>query len=221
MTPRSGRRLASAGSVAPRRDASWGPRRSWLLIGAMCAGAAMIVVGLASSTAFWTGVFEHELRTARHGGEVVATTVAGARWWRAALIAAGLLVPSLVAVLVRTCGTPVDSAAQQPLAARTRGAVAAGLVAIVLLALALRLPRLGESLWYDEIADFLAFGAFGPGATMGNYFTQSNHVLSGILCWASVTIAGGANEVVLRLPALLASLATVPACWWLAREASA
>lgn len=222
MTPRSGHRRAGGGSVAPPRpNASRAPRGSWLLIGAMCAGAAMIVVGLASSTAFWTGVFEHELRTARHGGEVVATTVAGARWWRAALVAAGLLGPSLIAVLIRTCGRAVHSTPHQPLAARTRGAVAAGLVAIVLLGLALRLPRLGESLWYDEIADFLAFGAFGPGATMGNYFTQSNHVLSGILCWASVTIAGGANEVVLRLPALLASLATVPACWWLAREASA
>lgn len=89
---------------------------------------------------------------------------------------------------------------------------------LTLVGLALRLPRLTESLWYDEIADFLAFGQFGPGPTMGNYFTPSNHVLSGILSWVSVQAAGGADEIVLRLPALIASLAAIPAFWWLGAE---
>ncbi|HMN95174.1 MAG TPA: hypothetical protein PKC43_02305 [Phycisphaerales bacterium] len=95
-----------------------------------------------------------------------------------------------------------------------------GIAALCALALALRIPRLGESLWYDEIASFMAFGQFGAGPTMGNYFTQSNHVLHGILTWIAVAIAGGVNEVVLRTPALLASIAAVPATWWLAREAT-
>jgi hypothetical protein len=199
--------------------------RRWLLPSAIVVGLAMIGVGLATSTAYWTGAFAHELRTQRHGGEIVATTIAGARWWRAALVAGGVLIPAMIAVLDRRIGAaPSPSADTRGIAgdpARSRrGLTAAGLAVLALLALALRLPRLTESLWYDEIADFLAFGAFGPGATMGNYFTPSNHVLSGILCWASVTLAGGANEAVLRLPALFASLATVPACWWLAREAT-
>lgn len=207
------------------RAASTSSPRRWPVPTAVVVGLAMVGLGLAVSTTFWTGVFAHELRTSRHGGEIVATTFAGARWWRVALVAGGILIPALVASLDRLTGASSSLRGAQSgtaaLGVRPRRALAAaGLAAIGLLALALRLPRLTESLWYDEIADFLAFGAFGPGATMGNYFTPSNHVLSGILCWASVTIAGGANEVVLRLPALFASLAAVPACWWLAREAT-
>lgn len=91
------------------------------------------------------------------------------------------------------------------------------LAVFVLTGIILRMARIDESLWYDEIAAFLEFSAHGPGPAMGNYFTQSNHVLHSIMAWASAEVLG-ASELSLRLPPLLLGSAMVAAAWWLARE---
>jgi mannosyltransferase len=93
---------------------------------------------------------------------------------------------------------------------------------LILVAICLRATRLGESLWYDEIAAWLAFGTHGPGAIVGNFFEPSNHVAHTLATWASVVFLGtwtDSFEIALRLPAFLASLASVAAVYALARRA--
>lgn len=239
-------RAGSSGASTPRRQlgaTSSVPGRvvsDKLILGLVAAlGLVMLATALFTSTDFWIGFFEHPVRTERRGGTVAPTTVEGALWWRVALGASGVLLPGLllgVWLLLRGAGSNAQAgavadgrreSAAAPDASVEGDPIGLGsraifgwmpMTGLLAMGLALRLPRLTESLWYDEIADFLAFGQFGPGPTMGNYFTLSNHVLSGILCWLAMQVAGGANEVVLRLPALLASLASIPAFWWLGRE---
>ena len=95
--------------------------------------------------------------------------------------------------------------------------ILAGLVAVGLLA---RATRLNESLWYDEIAAWTSYGVFGSGPIVGHYFDPSNHVAqtlaSSFSVWLLETTIG--PELALRLPALAASIATVPVIFALARR---
>ena len=115
-----------------------------------------------------------------------------------------------------------DAASPSP--ADPRGpAVVVGLVALTLVALVLRIPRLGESLWYDEIAAWRDYGLLvrdsGIGAILASYHDPANHVLHTFLTWvSSVLLPGSSPEVVLRLPALLFSLGAVPATFLLGRR---
>jgi hypothetical protein len=95
------------------------------------------------------------------------------------------------------------------------------LVALVLLALVLRAPRLLESLWYDEISAWLQFGAQGPAVILSRYFDPANHVAHTLASWCAVTLLEPVLglELALRLPALLASLLLLPAMHALARPA--
>lgn len=86
------------------------------------------------------------------------------------------------------------------------------------LALLVRAPFLADSLWYDEIAAFAGYSMDGAWGAVGRYFSQANHVLASLLAWMSAE-AFGVDEVSMRLPALVAGLATVPATAWLGREA--
>lgn len=177
-----------------------------------------VLAGVMIPTETWATWFEHPIRTHHRGGVPAETTLLGARAWRLALVA-GSMVAGMLAVAILRGGRQDGAADARGAETHRAPRILAGLMALIALALAIRLPRLDESLWYDEIAAFLSFSQFGAGPTMGNYFTQSNHVLYGILSWIAVMIAGHANEVVLRLPALVASLACVPAMWWVGREA--
>ena len=87
-----------------------------------------------------------------------------------------------------------------------------------MLALLVRAPFLADSLWYDEIAAFAGYSMDGAWGAVGRYFSQANHVLASLLAWLSAE-AFGVDEVSVRLPALVAGLATVPATAWLGREA--
>ena len=83
----------------------------------------------------------------------------------------------------------------------------------------LRVLRLEESLWYDEIAALTSFSIYGPGPALGNYYALSNHVLHSALVSMSTEIAGGVTEPVIRTPALLFGILTIPAGFLLGREA--
>lgn len=91
------------------------------------------------------------------------------------------------------------------------------------MALLLRALRIDESLWYDEIAMWLTYGLAGPGAIVGQYFDPVNHIAHTLTAWASVRTTAPAlgMELALRLPSLLASLATVPIVYALCRGAFA
>ena len=92
------------------------------------------------------------------------------------------------------------------------------MAAAVLLAAAIRVPFLTDSLWYDEIAAFLGYSINGPWGAVSTYYTQANHVLHSLLAWGSGA-ALGVDEVTVRLPSFLAGLGTVLAVAWLAMTA--
>ena len=83
----------------------------------------------------------------------------------------------------------------------------------------LRVLRLEESLWYDEIAALTSFSIYGPGPALGNYYALSNHVLHSALVSMSTEVAGGVTEPVIRTPAFLFGILTIPAGYLLGREA--
>ncbi|MCZ6836976.1 MAG: glycosyltransferase family 39 protein [Planctomycetota bacterium] len=93
------------------------------------------------------------------------------------------------------------------------------MLGLIALGIVFRLPRLGESLWYDEIAAWLDYGLHGPGWIVGTYFDPANHVLHTLLTWCSTTLLGE-DAYALRLPALLASLASILSVYGFARLAS-
>ena len=91
------------------------------------------------------------------------------------------------------------------------------LIAIVIVAAALRLPMLGvQSLWFDEAATW-----FQVSGTLGNllYRTAADNYppLYNLLAWAGVQVLGDA-EWVLRLPAALLGIANVPLLYLLGRK---
>jgi len=104
-----------------------------------------------------------------------------------------------------------------PSAARRSRNVSALLLAIVVLAAALRLYRLeAQPLWIDEEAsleDALAFGRAG----LAGLATDHVAPLHTMLLWA-VSRLGGMSEWVLRLPSVVAGVLCVPLTFALARR---
>jgi hypothetical protein len=107
-------------------------------------------------------------------------------------------------------------------ATRSTSRTALALILLVLGGLAARLPRLTESLWYDEIAAWTDYGMLGvrgdgtgrrgPIAIITTYHDPAHHVAQTLLSWISVALLEGSlgSEMALRLPALLFSLGAIP-----------
>jgi Dolichyl-phosphate-mannose-protein mannosyltransferase len=182
--------------------------RAALAGGAACALLACV------PTASYAEWFAHPARVAKLGGAIPDATVHGAAAFRVALAAGAVLIPLLTATLIAMCGAPRNrSRWLWPLT--QRGwlvlAVITGAGAVVRMALAT------ESLWYDEISAFLSFAIEGPGVAFGSYVVPTNHVPMTLATWASWRITGGSlNELVLRAPALIAGIASIPAGYALA-----
>lgn len=181
------------------------------LVGATSIGLFGLVLIPGSS---WVEFFTHPSRT-----PVPDVTRQGVNLWRVMLVASAVMTPIAFLALrrlseARSCIPALEST---PAARRERWALS-GLVA---LGFALRAARLGEGLWYDEVAMWGTYVQHGPGVVMGNYFDPSNHVAYGVALWASLAVFGDALplEWAFRLPALLCSLATIPAMWAMVREA--
>ena len=87
----------------------------------------------------------------------------------------------------------------------------------VLLALSIivRLIRVNESLWYDEIAALATYVMHGPGVIMGNAFTTANHPLQSLLSWMSIPLS---IDPGIRLPSILAGPVAVYATWKFTRQ---
>jgi mannosyltransferase len=177
-------------------------------VAALAATAAAALVPTASIEAWIT----HPARVELTGG-VPPTTVDGARWMKFALLA-------LPATLLAAWWALARVAPPREVASRPRPGRAELLaVAIVTLAAAaVRADRLGESLWYDELAALLGYSIHGVGPSVGNWFSAVNHLPSTALVAGTIELAG-VNELSVRLPALLLGLACVPAAWWLGRVA--
>jgi mannosyltransferase len=94
--------------------------------------------------------------------------------------------------------------------------------AIVIVGLVIRMPRLTESLWYDEIAAWRDYGSKGAAWTVTHYYDPANHIaqtLASSLTFAALGDLIGA-EASLRVPLLLASLASIVAVWGMTRAAA-
>ena len=95
-----------------------------------------------------------------------------------------------------------------------------GVAAVVVAALLIRATRLGESLWYDEIAAWFSFGQHGPGWIISHFWEPSNHIAHTLLSFCSAKQFEQALgfELALRLPALLFSLGAVVGTYALVRS---
>lgn len=185
--------------------------------------AALALIDTEALTKFFT----HQELAQRLGVAVRAVTREGAEWFRAMCAVsafAWICIPwIIVRIAPRTEGTRPDSragvrepsrVAEPPLGSR---AILA-LICALLLGLALRVDRISESLWFDEISALIDYAQHGPGAILGTYFVQSNHVLHTLLSWCTIALVGGVSEPSLRLPALIAGIASIAAIALLARE---
>lgn len=91
------------------------------------------------------------------------------------------------------------------------------LIAIVLVAVALRVPTLGvQSLWFDESATWFQVSGT-PGELLYRTANDNYPPLYNILTWLAVQVLGDA-EWVLRLPAALLAIANVPLLHLLGRR---
>jgi hypothetical protein len=91
-------------------------------------------------------------------------------------------------------------------------------LAIVILALALRVPLLGRGLYYDELHTVLSF-VEAPSAweAIARVNNLNNHPLYSLLAHGAESVFGRAEWVV-RLPALLFGLAVLPLLWLVVRR---
>ena len=92
------------------------------------------------------------------------------------------------------------------------------LLGIIGLGVLLRVLRIQESLWFDEITALTNFSIYGPGPALGNYYALSNHVLHSALVSVATNVAGGADELIIRTPAFLFGIAGIPLAYLLGRE---
>ncbi|MEE8507475.1 MAG: hypothetical protein V3T07_00295, partial [Myxococcota bacterium] len=170
-------------------------RHAWL-VGPFLVAAVCAVLALTVDLEGWVDFFRHPERD-----PIPPTTRQGAAWWRAMLGvgAAALIIAPLA--LVALAPRPAPRPEGKPPGPRRLAA----LLGLVVVALLLRSLRLGESLWYDEIAAWLDYGVHGPGPIIGNYFDPANHVAHTLTTAWSVSLLG-AGEFGLRAPALLCSL---------------
>lgn len=91
------------------------------------------------------------------------------------------------------------------------------LLALTVLALALRVTSLSRSLYTDE-AYSLALAQRGFGHMLGLFFDyEPNGTPYSILLWPLIRVFG-TGPALLRLPAVLGGTASVPALWWAARR---
>ena len=205
-------RLASVTSTPPKPVPSL---HDPLVIAGGLAGLACLSIVLFASQAAWTAWFTHPLLLERIG-EIPTETVQGVRLlFTVAPVAAlaWILAPWLLRWFDRGSPIPRFPSFPPPPTFATKSMV----VLLTVLAIVPRLIRIEESLWYDEIAAMSSFSIHGPGPALGNYYALSNHVLHSALASLVIDANGGANELVLRVPALLAGIACVPAMFGLAR----
>jgi 4-amino-4-deoxy-L-arabinose transferase-like glycosyltransferase len=109
--------------------------------------------------------------------------------------------------------TPPAQAAQAQALPHTQ---TLALAALTVLALALRVTHLGRSLFTDETYS-LALAQRGFGHMLGLFGYEANGTPYPILLWPLIRVFG-TSEAVLRVPAVLAGTASVPAVWWAARR---
>lgn len=187
----------------------------WSILACTAVVAGGTAVAL-TPTATLAAALTHPLVAERAGVVVREVTIEGAhllRWAASATAVAWFVLP----ILVWRLSTPSPKLGRSPPAPRLWWWI---LCAAAAVGLALRLARLTESLWFDEIAALLDYAQYGAGPVIGTYFSQSNHVFHTLLTSWMISLTDGVSEPILRMPALLGGIGSIPAMWWLGRESS-
>jgi 4-amino-4-deoxy-L-arabinose transferase-like glycosyltransferase len=120
---------------------------------------------------------------------------------------------------LNTTTIPVPHAASATRPARVSRAETITILALSVAALALRLTSLSRGLFTDE-AYSLALAQRGFGHMFELFGYEANGAPYPIVLWPLIRIFGS-GEALLRLPALIAGTASVPALWWAARRYAA
>ena len=170
--------------------------------------------------------FTHQYLASRASVEIRPVTRQGAEWFRTMCVLSAVVWAITAWILARSIrknksaampsNTALDFIQKSPTTSRLRFA----LFCAISVGVIERVWRISESLWFDEISALIDYAQYGPGAIFGTYFVQSNHVLHTLLTWCALTIAGGASEPVLRMPAFFAGIASIAAIVALVREAA-
>lgn len=185
-------------------------RRDAVILGALA--LAVMALGAFLSAGDLAAWMTHPARATTSRAPAAADAL------RVALVAAppiALAIIASIALLVRRRGEPTEAPdVRDP----TPGSTYAALTLLVVAAAILRAVRLGDSLWYDELAGLLGYSIHGPGVVVGNYFSQANHIASQVAIWASTSILG-VDEFSVRAPSFVAGIAFVPALYLLGRAA--
>ena len=92
-----------------------------------------------------------------------------------------------------------------------------GVLAILALALALRIVGLDAPLWYDEIDTLVRYVRMPAGELVQSYDSLNNHMFFSLQAQASVALFGE-HPWAVRLPAMLWGVASIWVLWRLARE---
>ncbi len=92
------------------------------------------------------------------------------------------------------------------------------LVAITALGLFLRVLYLNSDLWLDEITPILDYGMMPAYQVIASYSSTNNHLLNTLLVNLAIALFGE-QEAVIRLPAVVFGVATIPAIYWVSRLA--
>ena len=170
--------------------------------------------------------FTHQYLATRAGVEIRPVTRQGAEWFRA-MCAVSAVAWAISAWVLATsfrenqsARTPSNVALDSIQKSSTTYRLRFALFCALSVGLIERLWRISESLWFDEISALIDYAYYGPGAILGTYFVQSNHVLHTLLSWCAFSIAGGVSEIVLRIPAVIAGIASIGAIVALVREAA-
>jgi len=195
--------------------------RDPVLLSAAAVGLACLALSLVP-TATYAEAFAHPSRVARIGGAIPTATTRGAEFFRIALAAGGVAIPLLVWWLGSLCAraagpkrAAVDADASPGMPVARGDWLALG--AIIALGAIVRITLATQSLWYDEISALLSFALEGPGVAFGSYAVPTNHVPMTLSVWLSVTLLGSVGELAVRLPAIIAGIATIPAAFALGR----
>lgn len=168
-------------------------------------GAVLVLLGVVVPSTTWLQVWR--------GAEATATPVLvlGAQLFRA-----GLVVCGVYAVIGGRLGwwrTGRDLTIEtRPAAPPVSGREWAMIASLVLAAIALRWHRLGDGLWIDEILTLVESVRPPIGQIISSYPSQNHHILYSVLARMAFDV-WGESAWALRLPAVIAGVATIVATW--------
>lgn len=175
----------------------------------------LLLAGLLISPERWAAIFQTDLAYPHFDAPDRPSALQGGQLLRVMLLVSGISCIIFPLLLAWLCAGSTDNSDKPKWASRELW-VLLGLIALGFL---MRIPRLTESLWYDEIAAWMDYGERGPGIIIGTYYDPANHIAHTLLTWCAV-ISLGYDAFALRFPALLFSLGSIVMIYGLARQAA-